>query len=538
MYCPNCGKEVMNNSKFCFNCGFNLSSLNSGENEFGQNSVDNNEQGLQESSLPVLPYYDNTKNHNDQNNNQNNWQNNTQSSQQDYWQNNQQGFQQNRFNNGGGNSGNPSIPLELIFKILLAGVAIYFAYVGLKELSSVFRGIGNIFSYYYGFLNIIFALMQTLLVVVDVLLSLSICGLALLLAFKRTQDNTESLQSVFYSGLVVKTLWLFVRKIFSCILNLIGYGRLYFYIDAQDISLIVVTVIVFVVVAGILVLLHELDPSTINVEFFKEKLVGGIAIIAVLAGSLKKNVDKKKDNAQMNRQNPTFTNYPPQGQNSPNSYMNESMNRDYDGSGMEDMEDDSCSDEKDPYSQNSYEQNPYGGQNSYSNQNPYGGQSSYGNQNPYNGQNSYGNQNNNSNFSGGYSASGPIRTDRSLIKYILFNFITCGIYSFFFIHDWAKDINTMCEGDGEHTSGLLAYIIFTTITCGIYAIYWEYKIGNRLQRNSQRYCGQMFTENGTTILMWGLFGALICFIGPFIAMNIMIENTNKLAAGYNAAHNM
>ena len=34
-----------------------------------------------------------------------------------------------------------------------------------------------------------------------------------------------------------------------------------------------------------------------------------------------------------------------------------------------------------------------------------------------------------------------IRTDRSIAIYILLSIVTCGIYSMYFIHSLAKDIN-------------------------------------------------------------------------------------------------
>ena len=75
------------------------------------------------------------------------------------------------------------------------------------------------------------------------------------------------------------------------------------------------------------------------------------------------------------------------------------------------------------------------------------------------------------------------------------------------------------------------------ITCGIYAWIWHYNLGNRLANNASRY-GMTFHENGTTVLMWLLFGSLLCGIGPFIAMNILIKNTNKICEAYNKAHNL
>ena len=125
-----------------------------------------------------------------------------------------------------------------------------------------------------------------------------------------------------------------------------------------------------------------------------------------------------------------------------------------------------------------------------------------------------------------------INNQRSLLKYFLLSLITCGIYSYVFYYQLAIDANRLSEGDGNDTPGLLKYILFTLLTCGIYSYIWHYKLGNRLAENAPRY-GMQFTENGTTVLLWQLFGALLCGIGPFIAMNIIIKNTNSLASAYN-----
>ena len=130
------------------------------------------------------------------------------------------------------------------------------------------------------------------------------------------------------------------------------------------------------------------------------------------------------------------------------------------------------------------------------------------------------------------SGSQRLKTDRGLLGYIVLGFLTCGIYSLYMIHNIAKEVNIACEGDGKQTAGLLKLIIFSFLTCGIYSWIWYYNLGNRLQENAPRY-GMHFSENGTTILMWELFGILLCGIGPFIAMNILFKNTNAICEAYN-----
>ena len=133
-----------------------------------------------------------------------------------------------------------------------------------------------------------------------------------------------------------------------------------------------------------------------------------------------------------------------------------------------------------------------------------------------------------------YAAPGAqrVQTDRSLVMYILLSIVTCGIYSWYFIYSLARDVNIMCRDDGQKTGGLLAFILLSIVTCGIYALYWEYSLGNRLAANAPRF-GLNFQENGTTVLLWYLVGAFLCGIGPYVAMYILIKNSNALGAAYN-----
>ena len=128
-----------------------------------------------------------------------------------------------------------------------------------------------------------------------------------------------------------------------------------------------------------------------------------------------------------------------------------------------------------------------------------------------------------------------LKTDRSLLAYILLTLVTCGFYSWYFIYALARDVNVACGGDGKTTAGLAKFILLGLVTCGFYQIYWMYSLGNRLAANAPRY-GQSFQENGTTVLLWYLVGALLCGIGPLVAMHIIIKNTNTLCVAYNFQH--
>lgn len=127
----------------------------------------------------------------------------------------------------------------------------------------------------------------------------------------------------------------------------------------------------------------------------------------------------------------------------------------------------------------------------------------------------------------------PVDANRSLLTYILLSLVTCGIYSYYFVYKLAADVNVICDGDGKETAGLLKFILLSLVTCGVYSFIWYYSLGNRLSENAPRY-GLNFSENGTTVLLWMVFGSILCGIGSFVAINIIINNTNALANAYNA----
>ncbi len=120
---------------------------------------------------------------------------------------------------------------------------------------------------------------------------------------------------------------------------------------------------------------------------------------------------------------------------------------------------------------------------------------------------------------------------RGLVGLILLSIITFGIYAYYWIYKLAKDVNTICEGDGKKTGGLLAFLFLGMITLGIYDLIWLYLLGDRLQDNGPKF-NVTIKESGGTILLWYILGSMIV-VGPFIALHIIIKNTNALAEEYN-----
>lgn len=130
-----------------------------------------------------------------------------------------------------------------------------------------------------------------------------------------------------------------------------------------------------------------------------------------------------------------------------------------------------------------------------------------------------------------------IRTDRNILMYVLLNIVTCGIYGYWFIYQLAQDVNVICRDDGKTTGGLAVFILLSIVTCGIYPIIWWYNIANRLQAAGPKY-GVTIVENGTSFLLWYLLGMFLCAILSYVAIHKVLENTNTLAAAYNAQNGL
>ena len=129
-----------------------------------------------------------------------------------------------------------------------------------------------------------------------------------------------------------------------------------------------------------------------------------------------------------------------------------------------------------------------------------------------------------------------MKTNRSLLVFFLLNAVTCGIYGLIFWHEYAKDMNVVCAGDGKNTQGLLVRILLTLVTCGIYEYVWLYSAVDRVAMNSARR-GVSATITGGSFLCWMIFGSMLCGIGPFIAYHKMFQGMNNLCAAYNAGNN-
>ncbi len=126
-----------------------------------------------------------------------------------------------------------------------------------------------------------------------------------------------------------------------------------------------------------------------------------------------------------------------------------------------------------------------------------------------------------------------LKVNRGIFSYVILTIITCGIYQLFWVHSVAKDVNIACYGDGKTTGGTLKFVLLGIITCGIYDIYWWYALADRTQAAGITKYHLYMQHGGGNVLLWVIFGWLICGIGQYIGMSHAIQNVNMVCLAHN-----
>ncbi len=128
---------------------------------------------------------------------------------------------------------------------------------------------------------------------------------------------------------------------------------------------------------------------------------------------------------------------------------------------------------------------------------------------------------------------GQLKSNRGLLKFILFTVITLGIYPLVFFSSISSDVNIVCSRyDGKKTMHycLMAFIV-GPLTLGIGNIVWAHnlskRIGNELNRRNIDY-----SFGASDYWLWNVLGSLIV-VGPFVYLHKLVKAMNRINQHYN-----
>ena len=125
-----------------------------------------------------------------------------------------------------------------------------------------------------------------------------------------------------------------------------------------------------------------------------------------------------------------------------------------------------------------------------------------------------------------------LKDNRQILPYIVFGYLTGGIYCIFVLHGLVKDINEICKEDEIKSTGVFTMILLTFLTCGLYPLFWYFRLGDMLRRAAKRR--EIHTPiTGGYMLLCHFVSLFVFGIAGIIAMNQVFEVTNDLAADYN-----
>ena len=126
-----------------------------------------------------------------------------------------------------------------------------------------------------------------------------------------------------------------------------------------------------------------------------------------------------------------------------------------------------------------------------------------------------------------------LKTNRGLVKFVLFNFITFGIYGIVVMSEVGEDINTVAgRYDGRKTMHFcLLYFLVSWLTMQIGTIVWYHRLSARIGRELKRR-NIHYRFGAGSFWGWNLLGLFIA-IGPFIYMHKLFKAMNLLCKDYN-----
>ena len=124
-----------------------------------------------------------------------------------------------------------------------------------------------------------------------------------------------------------------------------------------------------------------------------------------------------------------------------------------------------------------------------------------------------------------------VRDDYSFVKWLVFGYLTLGIYQLYIMHKLSKDINKMCEEQNKKIPGLLLTIVLFYVTCGLYSLFWWFSAGAMLSHEIKKH--EIRNELSIGFITACFVLGLIFPIASWVAIYKVIDAANDVGSHYN-----
>lgn len=127
-----------------------------------------------------------------------------------------------------------------------------------------------------------------------------------------------------------------------------------------------------------------------------------------------------------------------------------------------------------------------------------------------------------------------LKTDRGLLKFVLLNFVTFGIYGIIVMSAISEDINIIAgRYDGKKTMHYcLLFFLVSWVTMGIGSLVWYHRISARIGAELKRR-GISYSFGAGSFWGWNLLGLFIA-VGPYVYIHKLLKSMNLLCKDFNA----
>ena len=125
-----------------------------------------------------------------------------------------------------------------------------------------------------------------------------------------------------------------------------------------------------------------------------------------------------------------------------------------------------------------------------------------------------------------------LKNDYSMLWYLVVGYFTLGIYYYYYMFCFVRDLNELCGDDGKWTPNVFLQLFLSIITLGVYDFYYWGGIYDRLRNQARKYDDLYEISGNKNVVIW-FIGGIIFEPLAWYGMYQCFEAYNELASRHN-----